>query len=59
MSLAHYLAQSSDITNEVNGIVTILLKKSGHSENLSNFHRSHSKLQSCYLNQPMFDKMYN
>lgn len=44
MSLAHYLAQSSDITNEVNGIVTILLKRSGHSENLSNFHRSHSKL---------------
>lgn len=39
MRLALYLAQSSYITNEINGIVTILQKRFGRSENFSNFHR--------------------
>lgn len=39
MRLAHYLAQSSYITSEVNGIVNYLQESCGHSEKLTNFHK--------------------
>lgn len=39
MRLAYCLAPSSNITNEISGIVTIPQKRFGHSENLTNLYR--------------------
>lgn len=60
MRLAHSLAQSLQITGEINTIVTILQKRFGHSENLTDFPRfTHQESNKADLNQAMLDKMYN